>query len=272
MRAVHIGIGHDEDLMVADFANIKLVADAGAQRGHDGHQLVVAVDTVRAGLFYVQHLAPQRQDGLNVGVTAHLGRAACRIALHDEQFGLGGVFFVAVGQLAGHTVGFQRALAAYQLAGLLGGGTGAGSLGRFFQNRLRDGGVFLKELGQRLVNYIVDQALDEGVAQLCLRLAFKLRLLQFHADDGNDALAGVGAGQVLVLVLQNALGTSIFVQHAGQGQLKALLVGAALGGVDVVGKAQKQLVVAVVVVLQCDLGHSALALALHIHDLRVQRR
>ena len=49
-------------------------------------------------------------------------------------------------------------------------------------------------------------------------------------------------------------------------------MGAALGGVDVVGKAQKQLVVAVVVVLQCDLGHSALALALHIHDLRVQRR
>ena len=272
MRAVHIGIGHDEDLMVADFANIKLVADAGAQRGHDGHQLVVAVDAVRAGLFDVQHLAPQRQDGLNVGVTAHLGRAACRIALHDKQFGLGGVFFVAVGQLAGHTVGFQRALAAHQLAGLLGGGAGAGGLGRFFQNRLRDGGVFLKELGQRLVNHIVDQALDEGVAQLRLRLAFKLRLLQFHADDGNDALAGVGAGQVLVLVLQNALGTSIFVQHTGQGQLKALLVGTALGGVDVVGKAQKQLVVAVVVVLQCDLGHSALALALHIHDLRVQRR
>ena len=51
MRAVHIGIGHDEDLMVADFANIKLVADAGVQRSHDGHQLVVAVDTVRAGLF-----------------------------------------------------------------------------------------------------------------------------------------------------------------------------------------------------------------------------
>ena len=117
--------------------------------------------------------------------------------------------------------------------------------------------------------------IDHGyvyVAQLRLRLALKLGLLQLHADDGDDALAGVGAGQVLVLVLQNALGTSIFVQHAGQGQLEALLVGAALGGVDVVGKAQKQLVVAVVVVLQRDLGHGALALALHIHDLRVQRR
>ena len=272
VRTVDISIGHDEDLVVAHFADIKLVANTGAQRGDNRHQFIVAVDAVGACFFDIQHLAPQRQDGLNVGVSAHLGRAACRIALHDEEFCLGGVFFVAVSQLAGHTVGFQRTLAADQLAGLFGGGAGAGSLGGLLQNCLGNGGVFLKELCQRLVDDVVDQALDEGVAQLCLGLALELGLLQLDADDGDDALAGVGAGQVLVLILQNPLGAAVLVQHAGQGQLEAFLVGAALGGMDVVGKAQQQFVIAVVVVLQGDLGHSALALALHIHDLGVQRR
>ena len=177
---------------------------------------------------------------------------------------------MAVRQLAGHTVGFQRTLAAHQVARLFGGGAGAGGLGGFFQNRLGNGGVFLKEFGQGVVDHAVDQALDKGVAQLCLGLPLKLRFLQLDADNGDHALARVGAGQVLVLVLQDAVGAGVLVQNAGQRQLKAVLMGAALGRVDVVGKAQQQLVVAVVVVLQGNLCHGALPLALHIQNLRVQ--
>ena len=44
-------------------------------------------------------------------------------------------------------------------------------------------------------------------------------------------------------------------------------MGATLGGVHVVGKAQQQFVVAVVVVLQGHFRHGALALPFHIHDL-----
>ena len=100
---------------------------------------------------------------------------------------------MAVGQLAGHAVGFQRALAADQFTGLFGGSTGTGCLGGLFQNCLGNGGIFLKVLGQGLVDHIADQALDEGIAQLGLGLAFKLSLLQLDTDDGNDTLAGIGA-------------------------------------------------------------------------------
>ena len=160
----------------------------------------------------------------------------------------------------------------HQFPGLLGGGAGAGRLGGLFQDGLGHGGILLKILGQCLVHHIADQALDEGVAQFRLGLALELGLLQLHADHRDDALTGVGTRQVLVLVLQNALGPGVLVEHAGQRQLEALLVGAALGGVDVVGEAQKQLVVAVVVVLQGHFRHGALALPLHIHDLGGQRR
>ena len=122
VRTIDIGIGHDEHFVIPQLGNIELVADAAAQCQHDRHQLVVAVDTVGTGLFDVEHLAPQGEDGLNGRVTAHLGRAACRIALDDEDLGAGGVFFAAVCQLAGHPAGLEGALAAHQLAGLLGGG------------------------------------------------------------------------------------------------------------------------------------------------------
>src|SRR5699024_4279448 len=96
--------------------------------------------------------------------------------LDDEKFGLGGVFLVAVGKLAGHPVGLQRAFAAHKVAGLLGRGAGAGRLGRFFKDCLRNGGVFLKIFGQRAVDKAGNQRLDVGIAELGLGLALKLGL------------------------------------------------------------------------------------------------
>ena len=59
MGAVHIGIGHDDDLVIPKLCRVKLISDAGAQGGDDGLELVVAVDLVRSRLLHVEHLAPQ---------------------------------------------------------------------------------------------------------------------------------------------------------------------------------------------------------------------
>ena len=48
-------------------------------------------------------------------------------------------------------------------------------------------------------------ALDLGVAQLGLGLALELRVGQLDADDGRQALAHVVAGQVRVVVLEDAV-------------------------------------------------------------------
>ena len=73
MAAVHIGIGHDDDLAVPQLLNIELLADAAAQSRDHRHQLVVAVDLVQPGLLHVEHLAPQGKDGLEPAVPSHLG-------------------------------------------------------------------------------------------------------------------------------------------------------------------------------------------------------
>ena len=64
MRAVDIGIGHDDDLVIAELQRVEVLADARAERRDDGLELVVAVDLVGARLLDIQHLAPQGEDRL----------------------------------------------------------------------------------------------------------------------------------------------------------------------------------------------------------------
>jgi hypothetical protein len=70
---------------------------------------VVGEQAVALGFPRVQHLAAQRQDGLIFLVAAHLGRAAGRIALDEEQFVARDIRGFAIGQLArqhGHARAF----------------------------------------------------------------------------------------------------------------------------------------------------------------------
>ena len=78
----------------------------------------------------------------------------------------------------------------------------------------------------------LDEALDLGVAELGLGLALELRLAELDGDDGGEALADVVAGEVLVLVLELVLLAREVVDELGQRRAEALLVGAALVGVD----------------------------------------
>ena len=102
MGAVDVGVRHDDDLVVAQLVDVELlVADAGAERGDQRADLLAAQHLVEARALDVEDLAAQRQHGLEFAVAALLGGAAGRVALDDEQFGLGRIALLAVGELAG---------------------------------------------------------------------------------------------------------------------------------------------------------------------------
>ncbi len=122
MRAVDVGVGHDDDLVVAQLLDVEVVAaDAGAHRLDQRADLAAAEHPVEARALDVEDLAAQRKDRLEMAVAALLGRAAGRIALDQEQLGLGGIALLAVGELAGQRGDVHHALAPGQLARLLGG-------------------------------------------------------------------------------------------------------------------------------------------------------
>ena len=157
MRAVHVGVGHDDDLVVAQLAEVELVApDAGAERGDQRADLLAAEHPVEPRPLDVQDLAAQRQHRLVRPAPPLLRRAAGAVALDEEDLGLRRVLLLAVGELARQVRHVHRRLAPGQLARL------ARRLAR--QRRLDDladddprlGRVLLEPLGELLV----DQPLD----------------------------------------------------------------------------------------------------------------
>ena len=87
VRAVDVRVRHDDDLVVAQLLGVELLADAGAERGDQGADLLARQHLVDARALDVEDLAAQRQDRLEGAVAPLLGGAAGRVALDDEQLG-----------------------------------------------------------------------------------------------------------------------------------------------------------------------------------------
>ena len=98
------------------------------------------------------------------------------------------------------------------------------------------GRVLLEPGAELVVDHALDEALGLGVAELGLGLALELRLAELDRDDRGQALADVVAGDAVLLLLDQAPLLAPVVDQGGQRGPEALLVGAALVGVDGVGE------------------------------------
>src|SRR5579862_6153141 len=270
VRAVDIGVRHDDHTVVAQAAQVELVADAGSDGGDHRLDLAVGKDLVDAVLLAVDDLSAQRQDRLIGAVAALLRGPAGGVALDDEELCRLRIANGAVGELARQRHAVERRLATRQLARL------ARRLARTScRDRLRDylagvRRVLLEELGELRVHGRLDEAGDLRVSELALRLTLELRVLQLDGDDGGEAFAHVLALEVLLLVLQQTLVARVLVQRARQGGAEPLHVGAALDRVDVVGEREDRVLVRAVP-LHRHLGIADVALVLEVRDVLVDR-
>ena len=129
MRAVHIGIGHDDDAVVAQLCGVEFfLTDAGTERGNQRGHFLAGKHFFKTGFFHIQNFALKRQNSLKFAVTALLGRAAGGVALDQIQFRERRIFFLAVGQLAGQAQTVHHAFA-------------AGDFTRFARRFSRSGGI-----------------------------------------------------------------------------------------------------------------------------------
>ena len=100
VRAVNVGVRHDDHAVVAEALRVIVFSEPRAQRCNQCRDLLVGQHAFRARLLDVQDLASERQDGLELPVPALLGRPAGRLALDDVQLAACRVFLRAVGQFA----------------------------------------------------------------------------------------------------------------------------------------------------------------------------
>ena len=83
MCTVHVGIGHDDDLVITQFGNIKIFMDSCTKCSDHRLDLGIAVDLIQSCLLYVQDLTTQWKDCLRRTVTCCLRRTAGGISLYD---------------------------------------------------------------------------------------------------------------------------------------------------------------------------------------------
>ena len=217
VRAVDVGVRHDDDLVVAQLVRVEVVPpDAGAERRDQRADLLAGQHLVEARPLDVQDLAAQRQHGLIFAVAALLGRAAGRIALDQEQFGERGVALLAIGELAGQVGDIERALAAGEFARLAGRFARRGGFRHLGGDDLAVGRMLLEPLAERLVDDAFDHRPHLGGDQLVLGLRREFRVRHLHREHAGQALAAIVAGDVDLLALADARALGIAGHLPGQ--------------------------------------------------------
>src|SRR5215210_4361682 len=147
---VYVGVGHDDDLVVAGLPDVEGLPHSGAYSADHGLYLDVGEDLVDVGLLDVEDLAPQRQYRLEVPLPALLGAAARRVALDDVQLAPCRVLRGTIRQLAGQRRALEVALAD-GVAHLPRGLPRPRGLQRLVDDRLRLGRTLLEELCEKAV-------------------------------------------------------------------------------------------------------------------------
>ena len=174
VRAVDVGIGHDDHLAVAALAEIDLFADAAADGRDHAADFLVGQHLVFARFIGVDDLAAQGEDGLELAVAAALGAAAGRIALDEVQLAALDDLARAVAELARQSAAGEDALAVAEeglgLAGRLAGlgrqhGLGDHQLGRL--------GMLFQILRKEVADDRIDDAFHLRVVELDLGLRLR---------------------------------------------------------------------------------------------------
>src|SRR3989344_884153 len=234
VRAVHVGVGHDDDAVVAQGGDVELLTDVGSHGDDEIPEFVVAEHLVEARALDVQNFSAEREDGLEFAVPSLFGAAARGIPLDDVEFGAGRVACRAVGKLSRKREPLEHALPEHGLARRTRGEPGAGGEYAFFEDLLRVSRVFFKEDGERVAERGLDRGAHLRVSEFILGLTLELRVLHFDGDDRGQPLAHILAREVLVFFFQKPLLARIGVEHAGERRPEADKVRASSWVVDVV--------------------------------------
>ena len=103
MAAVHIGIGHQDDFVIAQLGDVKVIAvsfrKTAAEGINHGLDFRIGQNLIHGRLLNIEDFSPDGQDGLVLAVPGSLGRAAGGIPLYNEYLTPGGIPALAVCQL-----------------------------------------------------------------------------------------------------------------------------------------------------------------------------
>ena len=186
MRAIDVGIGHDDDLIVAQFLDVSfaiaLAIDTKTYANglDDVHHRFGFEHAMPLYLLHIQYLSTQRKDSLEMAVAALLGRTTCRVTLDEEDFALLRILIRTVGQLSRQATTRHRVLALHAFASLTGCDTCRSGQHYLLADLLCLLRMLLQIVRKSLANSLLNGTCHLGVTQFRLGLTFELGLSHLH--------------------------------------------------------------------------------------------
>src|SRR4051794_10655590 len=272
VRAVDVGVGHDDDLVVAEFGDIEI---AGADTGTEGrdHQadFLGGQHLVETRALDVEDLALERKHCLESAIASLLRGAAGRITFDEVDLAETRIALLAIGELARQRRGIERAFATRQVASLARRFACTRGLDDLLDDPFDLARVLFEELAETLSDDLFDPRFHVRGDELVFRLRGEFRIADLDADDGGESFADVVAFERQLQFLQHAGFLDVLVHRPGQRAFEADEVRAAVEVLDRVGEAEDVFGIAFVP-LQRNLDPFTVALVADEDRVVVQRR
>ncbi len=176
MRSVHVGVGHNHQLAVAELGHVHVVGtDAAGQGLNNGADFLMTEHFVHPGFFHVEDFSLDRQNGLKYAIPSGLCRAAGRLSFHDVKFR---GFHIAAGtirEFAGQAAAGQCPFAC-QFTGFACRFTRLSGQYAFLDNAFGIAWMFFQPDSQCFIDGAGDKTFDFAITEFVLGLTFKLRV------------------------------------------------------------------------------------------------
>ena len=205
--AVHVGVGHQDDLVVAQLARRRTPrADARAERGDQEPDFLVGQHLVVARLLRVDDLAAERQHRLRPSGRAPAWRSRPRSRPRRGRSRGAADRAPSNRRACAESPSSSRPPLRVELARLARRLARLGRPHALVGDLPRGGRVLLERLGEAVVDDLLDEPLDVGVAELGLGLPLELRVGNAHRHDRGQPLAHVVAADVALEALEEPVG------------------------------------------------------------------
>ena len=86
MSSVYVGIGHDDNLMVSEFLNIKVISDTAAESSYHILYFFRIKNFIKSCFFYIEDFTSERKYCLTLSVSSVFSGTAGGITLDKENF------------------------------------------------------------------------------------------------------------------------------------------------------------------------------------------
>ena len=124
MSTIHIGIGHNDDLVITQFCNIKILMDTGSESSDHGFDLGISINLIQSCFLYVQDFSTQRKNCLCCTASCYLCGTTGGITLYNVDLAVFRIFIGAVCQFSRKGHSLQSGFSSGQITGFTGCLTG----------------------------------------------------------------------------------------------------------------------------------------------------